>query len=344
MRVRTNFAFPTASALPRAGIRSALAWTVAFVLVVGLVAAVRTQWQNLFILRDLFSAKLIAAGFCVLLSLTASALFAAEVYRPFGVRMPVWEWFCLGMASTLGNYITPLRGGAGVRAGYLWTRHGLGAQRFAVGMAGLAVVAVWVASTSAAIGLTAAYIQRGFLSLELWIIVGTCLVTGGALGLLRPRRIRPGRRWMTRFADVANGWHAIVHHPRSLARLVALAGLNRLADTFACLFVFHALRVPADFWSALTLTSLAMFAGLISITPGAIGIYEASVVLVGRAYGLAAAQTVMAALVIRLLALCWLAVLAPIGSAVLAAALRGSPGPGPASRGNPAHDDGPRVG
>ncbi len=316
---------PAESPLRRKGgiIRAAIGWAVAAGLTVGLIVVARSELTHLSTLRELASPRLALAGVLILLNLTVGALFTAEVLPVFGVRLRTWEWFCLGMATTLGNYIAPLHGGAGLRGGYLWARHGLSVRHFASGMAGLVVVVLWVTSAAAGMGLVLIYLRHGVTHAALCAIAVVGLVGSSLMGLLPHRLARPTNRWLAQLVDVVNGWHDIVRHPRLLARLAGLAMLNRLLESAAFLLVFQAMGVNVGFWAVLTVTSLGLFSGIISITPGALGVYETGIVLVGLACGIATRDAVVAALTIRLLAFGWLAILGPLGSAILAATLRG---------------------
>jgi uncharacterized membrane protein YbhN (UPF0104 family) len=302
--------------------RVIIGWLIAAGLTAGMAGVLRAEWSHLSTLHTLLSIRLGVAGILILINLAGSAMFAAEVLPAFGLRLRPWEWFCLGMASTLGNYVSPLRGGAGLRGGYLWARYGLGVGQFATAMAGLVVVVLWVASATAAGGLAAAYVQRHFVNPALWSIVGACLIGSSLLCAAPPRLAIPANRWLARAVNVLNGWRVVARHPRLLARLIAVSLFNRLTETVAFLLIFQSMGVAVDFWAVLTVTSLGMLTGLVSITPGALGIYEAGIVLVGRAYGLSIGDAILASLVVRLLALAWLSLLGPLGSAVLATSLR----------------------
>ncbi len=319
---------PPARRLP---ILSIVAWAAALALAAGALWTFRSESRHLPLLHQFLSTSLFGAVWLVLLDLTVSAWFSAEVLRAFDLRLRTWEWFFLGMVTTLGNSVAPMRGGIGLRAGYLWSRHRLKLGDFAVGMAGLVLILLWSIGGVAAVGLTMLYVYRGLIIPSLWAVVGVCWVVGAILCLMPPRLTRPSNRWMAKIVDMINGWRTVTQHPGLLLRLMIIATIKRLIEGAVYLMIFQAMGVLTNYWAVLTVTSLATLAGTMGLLPGALVVYEAGITLTASMCGITASDALTAALVFRFLTMAWLALLGTAGSAYLTVNLRGSPCPAPSA-------------
>lgn len=60
--------------------------------------------------------------------------------EPFDIRLRFKEWFGLSVITTMGNYLTPFRGGAVARAVYLKKKHKFSYSYFLSTLSGIYIV------------------------------------------------------------------------------------------------------------------------------------------------------------------------------------------------------------
>jgi uncharacterized protein (TIRG00374 family) len=243
--------------------------------------------------------------------LAAMGAFTKIIVASFDIDLAGLEWFGLSAMSAMGNYLTPFRGGAAIRAVYLKSKYGLPYSLF---LSTLSTLYVLTFATSAALGLLAALglyfrfrlFDRGMLLLFLSLFLMPVLLLF-LVRLAPPLSNRLGRRagavtvggsrvasamsWALRALNrVVEGWQVISSRPAVLARLVVAsfvnAGVTLLMIHFS--FAAFAVRLPL-------LSSLFMISSMIPVTPSGLGVAELMVVLVAEGFVADSSLSILAA-------------------------------------------------
>jgi len=253
----------------------------------------------LFLLFALATAKIIHLG-----------LFTKVVVASLGIKLSVKEWVGLAAMSTLGNYLTPFRGGAAIRAVYLKSRHGMPYPCF---LSTLTVLYVMNLSTSAALGLLALivlYVWLGTAESGLFLVFLAILslplpvfaITRGmpvqekSLGETRPiwnpivaqdagLLFRARRFCVETVTSMIEGWTIISTRASTVGQLILLSISNAIVTLFMIHSSFIAFGVSLPLPQSLVISSLFMTISLIPLTPSGLGIAEMTMVLVSQGFG-----------------------------------------------------------
>jgi uncharacterized membrane protein YbhN (UPF0104 family) len=191
-------------------------------------------------------------------------------------------------------------------------RHGFDYSSFLATLYGYQVLRVLVCAVSGGVAL-------------LWLALGerrpglAPILTGALLCLgvsvaacCLPRLPATGRWLIDRVATFTEGWHTLRAQPRFLALMGGLVSLQLAAEvlTFwaACAAIGVRLAVP----EAIAIGTLSILVTVLGLTPSGLGLFEAMVAFVSSAVAINPVQSVMAALVLRVVLVALLLVLTPI--------------------------------
>ncbi|MCP4537083.1 MAG: flippase-like domain-containing protein [Chloroflexi bacterium] len=221
--------------------------------------------------------------------------FTRVIVRSLEIDLGFLEWFGLSALSTMGNYLTPFRGGAVVRAMYLKSKHDLPYSLFLSTLSALYVITF---ATNAALGVLA------MLALYLWIdfvdvallsfFLALCLLPVVLLILLKVIPRLPDKDWSKRYVvlqitafvgRIIEGWRVISARKSTVLQLLALSVLNSSVTLLMIHLSFVAFGVRLPLIESLVLSSLFMISSMIPLTPSGLGVAEVVLVLVSRGFG-----------------------------------------------------------
>lgn len=219
----------------------------------------------------------------------------------FGLRLRFGQWAALGFASTLANYVLPLRAGMALRAAYLKRCHDFPMNRF-----GSSMVFIYVTTLlcNSAIGL--------FLLARAWRHgddfqwpLACCFLVFFAISL-SALFVSPRSSEETRVSAIGEylvkirrGWQDL-KQSRPLLAKVAIA---TIANTALAAVRFQIAYAATGHWvnmaDCLLVSALATLSVFISITPASLGIKEAAIVFASTAINLPPEVGLLAAAVDR---------------------------------------------
>lgn len=258
------------------------------------ISAIRTLApQRLLFLFGLSTVKLASMG-----------LFTRIIVASLGVDLGFLEWFGLSAMSAMGNYLTPFRGGAAVRAVYLKSRHDLSYARF---LSTLSMLYVLTFATSAGLGTVASltlYLRYGLLDGRMVLVFLLLLLLPTLLFpaiRLLPRRFLTSLRdspekgsnsWLNRILErvmgvldnVVEGWRIVSAAPQTLVLLVLASLFNASVTLMMIHFSFSAFAEGLPLVESLVLSSLFMISSMIPLTPSGLGVAELILVLVSEGF------------------------------------------------------------
>lgn len=260
---------------------------------------------------------LAALTLLILAHYAALGLFNRRAVAAFGVRLSFTEWFGLGLVSTLGNYILPFRGGAGIRGLYLKGRHALPLTTFMITFAAfmvLSLLAAGLAGLGALVFLTSlATVEASVLALFFALVSLAALMV--AFFPVSPAWFK--RSWLRPLGRLAADWRLIMGRGRLAFDLLFWV----LAyDVVQCLMIyaaFAAMDIHLGLGGVVMVTALLSLTSLVTITPGGLGVQEAALVLTTSLLGVGPAQALAVALLIRAVVMATAFLLGPVFSYLL---------------------------
>lgn len=273
--------------------------------VIVLLVTVGAAWYflqtNSQLLDALFSISWMqAAGLIILriLLLVVNGLFLRAFAAKYDVKLGWIEWFGLACVTAMGNFLTPLSGGLVARATYLKTRHHLAYSRFVTLLTANYLILFW------AIGLVGLTISLPLLpqSQSVWLLILsflTVVVVVTLLFFVPVVKFHADNR-MTRLINTAlEGWQLIKQDGRLLIELSIYTILTLLINGSMFWLAYTALGVSISPSAATLVSLLSLFAILVYITPGSLGIQEAIVSISSELLGAGVGQGLLVSLLIR---------------------------------------------
>ena len=224
--------------------------------------------------------------------------------RRYGVRLPWYRWFGLYVFMTVGNFVTPVRGGTGLCAAYLKSEHGLNLRRFGMVLLGTYVLSAMMNATLALAGVGLVYLRQGWADPTILIVSASILLVCAATFFMPNLREseRPVWKYVVR---LVNGWHELFHDRSLLWKALLLTLAQTLVQTGMHLLVYRSLDIAISpeaavgFAVMMTIVALSIIAAMMSVTPGSLGPYDAALVAVPTVFGLTVQQTASALIVFR---------------------------------------------
>jgi uncharacterized protein (TIRG00374 family) len=243
-----------------------------------------------------------------LVKLGSMGLFTRVIVGSLGVDLGLAEWFGLSALSAMGNYLSPFRGGAALRAIYLKSKHGLSYPLF---ISTLSVLYVLTLCTSSALGLLALvglYAVSGtapglLVSLFVALVVIPVAVLSFAKAIpLRMAReswqndsppdqhrlvawtLQARNRLTATVSRIVAGWHVISSRRGTVAQLVGTSVLNASISMLMIHFSFASFGADLPLLQSLVLSNVFMLSSMIPLTPSGLGVAEVALVLTARGF------------------------------------------------------------
>jgi uncharacterized protein (TIRG00374 family) len=230
-----------------------------------------------------------------------NGLFTREIVKVFGKYISGGESFYLSIISTVGNFLMPFRGGAGIRAVYLKKKHGLDYSYFASTMSGNYLIVFLILSLLGLYALAAVHVIEKVYSVWLYLLfagvfVSTVLVMSFELRAIdRLAGYRAGRI----INSMLEGWHSIRTNRTLLLRLMILTLFTIAASMGVYYIEFAAIGIKLSLLQVMLYSVLSSMTLFISITPGSIGIRESVFLIFSSILMITDEQIIQAAIIDR---------------------------------------------
>lgn len=234
----------------------------------------------------------------VILSWVVGAYLLNLFLRRYDVALPWYRWFGLYMMITIGNTVTPIRGGTGMCAVYLKSVHGLNFGRFAMILLGTYVLSALVNSVLSLLGIGVVYRAQGWFSLPL--VVLSFLILAACVATFFIPNLTESERWGWKYVvRMINGWHELFRDRSLLWRATVLTFAQSFVQTGCYVFAYRALGLDMHPFAVLTIVALAIVGSMVSLTPASLGCYDAAAIAVPTVFGLTVAEAASALLLFR---------------------------------------------
>jgi len=259
------------------------------------------------------------APLCILfiLFLITNGLVLKYLLEPFDIKLKPKEWFGLSIITTMGNYLTPFRGGAVARAIYLKKVHQFSYSYFLSTLAGIYIIVFLVNSF---VGIFTLVFLRHFLGvfniLIFTIFLDLFLFLLGIV-FFSPKVKETKYSFINKFINVINSWHLIKSNKKALTVTALISVINVAIMVLMMFLGFRVFGVSISLLSALFLSIVSALSLFISVTPGALGIREAIVAFAAAVINIPVSQALTVSILNRIVGLVIIFILGPIFSYIL---------------------------
>jgi uncharacterized membrane protein YbhN (UPF0104 family) len=279
-------------------LKSYLPLALALVFVALGVWYVVAHWDDFAILGRLDVTSLLAIVATAMVYLVLGGWLLDTFLRRFGVALPWYRWLALFVMMTVGNIVTPVRGGTGLAAAYLKTAHGLQLTHFALVLAGTYIGGVIVNTAMGLVAIAISYATTGWFNP--WVTGVAAAGLAGGLALFFIPAPKPSERWGWRLVVKAiAGWHELIRDRRLLARVLLLSLVMNLVHIGTYWLTYRSLGLGIGPIETATIVSMGNLGSMISLTPASLGPYDVVVVTVAMTFGLSGPEGTAALLVVR---------------------------------------------
>ena len=275
----------------------------------------RVGWLDALLLVIAFFAIMVGNG-----------IFIAIVARAFGIRLGGAEWISLSLASSFANYFLPFRGGTGIRALYMHQVHGFRITEFVSTLSVMYLMHIVINGLIALAGMVLVVSNGGPANLVLMAFFAAA-ATAGVLTMMVNVRMRGDYDHfpMAQIARMANAWHTIRKDRALVGKLWLLMIGMTLATVFQCRTAFNAVEITLPWEGVLVYAAAKNLAGLIGLTPGALGVVELVSIYLGNVLGYSTADALTVQGLIRAVAIVSLLLAGPAAIIYLRRGLARSP-------------------
>jgi uncharacterized membrane protein YbhN (UPF0104 family) len=241
-----------------------------------------------------------------LLIFFSNGMFVKWTAEAFTRRLSMGEGIYVGILSAVGNFFGPLLGGAGIRAVYLRRVHDLPYTYFTSTLMVYYVILFAINFALAIAGLWTLDLDQNASRLLALFGSGLLLVLLSAFIRLphrfradKARRSKLANRLVRYLIDIEDGWRRLLGMPGLLIRLVGLAALSVVAQFLIASVSFDSIGAEIS-WAALAVyVSIVTISLLVAVTPGAIGIREAMLLLISETLGVTGTDILQVAVIDR---------------------------------------------
>lgn len=227
-----------------------------------------------------------------------------------GADISLRDSILVGILTLASNMLLPMRGGLAVRALYMKRKHGMALTNSLTTILAYYLINICLTSLVAAFSL----IFTAGKSVELWGIFAfcVCLILGCLIAMTFSGMLLRIKFWPGIVVQVLEGWITLRSDRQVFLRLLAASSMEITFNMVVLYGTFLALDAKMDLQALIPVTAMSNMATLASITPGALGIYEAIVSLASLSFGIPVVTSVAAALLSRVLLIVVLLLFAPL--------------------------------
>lgn len=253
--------------------------------------------EEVLALRHIQFQWLLITGGAFAFNMILRSVFALQVLKYLDVKLSFWESFGLSSAGMMMNLLLPVRPGAGFRAVYLRQRHDLSYPLF---VGSLAALNLFFMVVSSAIGIVALVIiaSHGAPASRTLTVTLTAILVLGLLAVVFPGKAAaiPHSGFLHQCLD---GWRRICRSRSLLITAAVTLGGCTLFAVIGIYSAFLAFDVRMDTPGAVLITASQQLGGLVSLTPGAVGIQELLGVYFASSLSITVTETVVVLAAVR---------------------------------------------
>lgn len=230
-----------------------------------------------------------------------NGLILRDLVAHFGVRLHTRAWLGLTLVGSLLNMVSPVRGGAALRAMYLKRVHGVPLSEVTTVLVGSTVCGLAVSAALGAIAIAALGVPGGAYGT---IALLSSFLVAAILSVLlwaSPPSLAGASPILARLTRVAAGWRSLGERRGLLLRLYVWSGLAAVLHAAAFLLAFRLASFEGAWLVPVASSAFARIGTLLAITPAGLGIFEAFGVVSARIVGAETGAALLGVLAVRVL-------------------------------------------
>jgi uncharacterized membrane protein YbhN (UPF0104 family) len=270
------------------------------------------------ILSNIRISYIVTITVCYILSLVVTSIMNMKILQKYNLNIGLWEHFRITVVASCLNMITPVRGGAAFRAVYMRQKYGFDYSSFLASMTGMYILNIFVLSSAGIITMVVIGAQLGcydpvssFIFFFIAIMLG-CII-------FRPRHTEISKIWKglshyslkAKIKDAFIGWSLIRTDGNFIYIYIFLTLCNLILGSLIIHLSFESIGLNVHVVVSLYLSIVQGLSGLITISPGGLGIVEAIMIFVSRELHIEVAQILLIAMIYRIIFLSTLIILTP---------------------------------
>ena len=245
------------------------------------------EWPSVF--------ALVVVAIAYVVNIALRATYNLVTARHLGTTISAGESFMLSAVVAAGNFLLPVKAGAGLRALYMKKVHGFPVSHFASSSLVFMIITLFVVSIFAMLFVALIYFATGNFRLDLSILFPavTIALMVAVMSLGLSGDLASGKSW---FAGFRGSLFSILRQRKLVLASSIIAGLVFASSAVAWTVAIREFAPETLAIEAFLLAASQIIAGFITLTPGATGFQELAGLYVGRSFA-ASAPEVFAALV-----------------------------------------------
>ena len=255
--------------------------TVAFLVAGGLYLWVKRE--EVLALEWPSTAALIVVALMYVVNVWLRATYNLITARHLGTPMTAAESFMLSAVVAAGNFLLPVKAGAGLRALYMKKVHGFPVSYFASSSLIFMLVTVFAVSIIAIVLLVLIFTRIGYFRLDLSVLFPVAAVV--LLLVLVTMRPSTGSiaddSW---FSSFRGSLFTMLRETNLVVTAVGIALLVFLSSSLAWTVAVREMAPQTDLLEVFLLTASQIISGFVTLTPGATGFQELAGLYVGRSF------------------------------------------------------------
>lgn len=217
-------------------------------------------------------------------------VFLTSVYnlitaRRLGARLMPGESFMLSAVVAAGNFLLPVKAGAGIRAIYMKKVHDFPVSYFASGALVFMLVSIFVISILAMLLLYIIHVQQGYFRVDLSILFPLVMIASIAGVMAIGRRSEPvhdePESW---FGSFRRSMVLILSEKKLVVSSLMIVTTIFLVASVVWTVALREYAPEISIHEALLLTASQIVSGFVTLTPGAAGFQEVAALYVGQSF------------------------------------------------------------
>jgi len=245
--------------------------------------------------------------------MVCNGIFISIVTEAFQIRLHSQEWLSLSFASSFANYFLPFRGGAGMRALYMFRLHGFPITEFVSTLSIMYLMHIVVNGILALVGMMLIVANEGPANINLLIFFAVISMLGILVMSINMKMRSDYQRFpMAQFSRLLAAWRRVRQNRILVFKLWVLMLALSLATVWQCHAAFAAASISLPWEGVIVYAASKNLAGLVGLTPGSLGIVELISIYLGSVLGYGTADALVVQGLIRAVALVVLLLAGPV--------------------------------
>lgn len=237
------------------------------------------------------------------------------IVSSLGYPLSLIQWSSLAFASTLANYIFPMRAGMVLRAAYFKKCHDFPLNKFAASIAFIYIITFVVNAGSGIVLIFLLGIHKKGLGLGLFFIF-SAIFLGGILALVVELPFKKNLSKIKIFKHlikIHNGWSVLKKKPYLLSICGSLSIFNTVLFALRLWVAFYSIGYYVNPAACFLMGCFSVISMFISITPASLGIREAAIVFASSILDVTPELSLLAASLDRAISMIVVAFLGSVG-------------------------------